>query len=295
MRWHPIRVGCIWQTNNCTVAEFHENKMKVRVLGCSGGIGGRDQRTTALLVDDDVLIDAGTGVGDLEFDELLRIDHVFVTHAHLDHIAMIPLLVDTVGEARSMPIVVHGSPETLRILRSHIFNWLIWPDFSSIPRSGNRSCGFRKCTSARAPTSAAAAGMTALPALHTVPAVAYQVSCDTGSLVFSGDTTYSRAADRRHQRHSRSALPAGRDGVSRRPPRSGYCSRHLCPSSLALFLDRLVRRRCGSRTKPSGPRSPSSTRSAIIAGVFSQRRARGLGSSSSSHSSGLKVRRACPP
>ena len=81
---------------------------------------GRSQRTTALFVDDDVLIDAGTGVGDPSSRDLLRIDHVFVTHAHLDHIAMIPPLVDTVGEARSMPIVVHGSAETLRILRSHL-------------------------------------------------------------------------------------------------------------------------------------------------------------------------------
>ena len=150
--------------------------MKVRVLGCSGGIGGRHQRTTALLVDDDVLIDAGTGVGDLEFDELLRIDHVFVTHAHLDHIAMIPLLVDTVGEARSMPIVVHGSPETLRILRSHIFNWLVWPDFSSIPDRGNPFLRFQEMHTGETANLGGGRSMTALPALHTVPAVAYQVS-----------------------------------------------------------------------------------------------------------------------
>ena len=61
--------------------------MKFRVLGCSGGIGGRNARTTAFLVDDDILIDGGTGVGELEYEELLRINHIFVTHAHLDHIA----------------------------------------------------------------------------------------------------------------------------------------------------------------------------------------------------------------
>ena len=35
--------------------------MKVRVLGCSGGIN-RNVATTSFLVDDDILIDAGTGV-----------------------------------------------------------------------------------------------------------------------------------------------------------------------------------------------------------------------------------------
>ena len=54
--------------------------MRLRVLGCSGGIGGRHLRTTSFLVDGDVLIDAGSGVGDLSLAELTHIDHVLVTH-----------------------------------------------------------------------------------------------------------------------------------------------------------------------------------------------------------------------
>ena len=74
--------------------------MKLKVLGCSGSIGGQQQRTTSLLVDDDMLIDAGTGVGDLEIAQLAKIDHVFLTHSHLDHIACLPFIPDTVGELR---------------------------------------------------------------------------------------------------------------------------------------------------------------------------------------------------
>ena len=66
--------------------------MRLRVLGCSGGIGGRHLRTTSFLVDGDVLLDAGTGVGDLSLAELSLIDHIFVTHSHLDHVASIPFL-----------------------------------------------------------------------------------------------------------------------------------------------------------------------------------------------------------
>jgi len=54
--------------------------MKVRVLGCSGAIS-KDCRTTSFLVDQDVLIDAGTGVGDLTLDEMLSIDHVLLDEA----------------------------------------------------------------------------------------------------------------------------------------------------------------------------------------------------------------------
>ena len=71
--------------------------MRVRVLGCGGGIGGRLMRTTSLLVDHDILIDAGTGLSDLPLDELAAIDHVFITHSHLDHIAALPLMVDAVA------------------------------------------------------------------------------------------------------------------------------------------------------------------------------------------------------
>ena len=59
------------------------------------GIGG-DLRTTSMLIDDNILIDAGSGVGDLLMEDLLKIDHIFITHAHLDHIALIPPLLDTV-------------------------------------------------------------------------------------------------------------------------------------------------------------------------------------------------------
>ena len=74
--------------------------MKLRVLGCSGGIGG-NLRTTSLLLDHDVLIDAGTGVSELSLAELSVVDHVFVTHSHLDHIACIPMMIDSVGHGAS--------------------------------------------------------------------------------------------------------------------------------------------------------------------------------------------------
>lgn len=53
--------------------------MKLRILGCSRGIGG-DVQTTAMLLDDDILIDAGTGVSNLSMVEMVKIDHLFVTH-----------------------------------------------------------------------------------------------------------------------------------------------------------------------------------------------------------------------
>ena len=69
--------------------------MIVQVLGCSGSIAA-GCRTTSFLLDDDVLVDAGTGVGDMPLDALARVDHILLSHSHLDHVLSIGLLADSV-------------------------------------------------------------------------------------------------------------------------------------------------------------------------------------------------------
>ena len=111
--------------------------MRIRTLGCSGGIGA-GSRTTALLIDNDVLIDAGTGIGDLALDDLHAIRHVFLTHAHLDHVAGLPMLVDAnFDENFEVPVTVYARTETLEALKSHLFNDVIWPDFAKFPDEMN--------------------------------------------------------------------------------------------------------------------------------------------------------------
>lgn len=161
--------------------------MKLRVLGCSGGIGGRHLRTTSFLVDHDILIDAGSGVSELSVTELAAIDHVFLTHAHLDHILALPLLIDAVAGRRDRPVLVYGVPDVIGALQQHIFNWSIWPDFSRLPDEANPCVRFvpieignEVCLGERK--------ITPLPVAHTVPAVGYQLDSGRGSLVFSGDT-----------------------------------------------------------------------------------------------------------
>ena len=161
--------------------------MKIRELGCSGGIGG-SLRTTSLLVDDDILVDAGTGVGDLALEKLARIEHIFVTHSHLDHIACIPFLVDTTCWMRHKPLVVYGLRETLEALRAHIFNWKIWPDFTQIPDADRPCMAYREIQVGETVT-LGERRLTPIPANHTVPAVGYALQSPRSALVFSGDTT----------------------------------------------------------------------------------------------------------
>lgn len=90
-------------------------------------------RTTSVLLDNDILINAGTGVGDLSLKQLTRINHVFVTHSHLDHVSHTPFLVATVGWMRNMPITVQTTRATQKILKQRSVNWKIRPDFTHIP------------------------------------------------------------------------------------------------------------------------------------------------------------------
>jgi ribonuclease BN (tRNA processing enzyme) len=157
------------------------------VLGCSGGIGG-PRRTTALLLNEDTLIDCGTGVGDLSLDQLKKIDRVFLTHSHLDHLACLPLLLDSVGSERDKPLIVFGLSETLGHLKQHIFNNVIWPDFTRIPTPDTPWVTLHPIGIGHPHPVDQHVNITALPAYHSVTGVGYAINSSTSTLVFTGDS-----------------------------------------------------------------------------------------------------------
>ncbi len=165
--------------------------MQVRVLGCSGAIA-KDCRTTSFLVDGDLLIDAGTGVGDLALDEMACIDDVLLTHSHFDHIAALPLMLDAVAGRRCQPLRVHAQRSTIDALRKHVFNDVIWPNFERIPNFDMPFLRFHDIAVGEsiALGSRVAKQIEVLPAVHTVPACGFAVRCASGGghWVFSGDT-----------------------------------------------------------------------------------------------------------
>lgn len=212
--------------------------MKLRVLGCSGGIGGRQLRTTSFLVDSDILLDAGTGVGELSLAEMSLIDHIFITHSHLDHINSIPFLVDTVGAARDKPVTVHATPDTLAIMRAHVFNWKIWPDFSEVP---SKDAPFMRFQSMHLGETVNLAGrhFTSLPANHVVPAVGYRLDSGLNSLVFTGDTTTNDPLWKVVNGIGNLKYLIIETAFCNRERDLAIVSKHLCPSLLADELGKL--------------------------------------------------------
>jgi ribonuclease BN (tRNA processing enzyme) len=105
--------------------------MKIQVLGCSGSVmQGFD--TTSILVNDKILIDAGSVMSALPEGALENIRIVLITHPHIDHIKELPFLVDALFGRKARGIKIMGSQSTVEALKDHIFNGLIWPDIAEL-------------------------------------------------------------------------------------------------------------------------------------------------------------------
>ena len=212
--------------------------MQIKILGCSGGIGG-ELRTTSILVDQDILIDAGTGVSNLAMDELLKIDHILLTHSHLDHTGFIPLLLDTVMGIRTKPITVHANKETIETLRHHIFNWKVWPDFNAIPTAENPFLRYNEVNLGET-LEFNGRKFTPLPANHVVPAVGYHVDSGKASLVFTGDTTVCDALWLEVNKIKNLKYLIVETAFSNSELEFAKLSKHLCPSLLVSELAKLT-------------------------------------------------------
>lgn len=208
--------------------------MQIKVLGCSGAIA-KDCRTTSFLVGDHILIDAGTGVGDLSLEQMRLIDDVFLTHAHMDHVAALPLMIDACGAQRNKPLRVHALPATVDALKKHIFNDLIWPDFTVLPTPQQPWLVFEPLELGQV-HSLRDVVIEPLPAVHTVPAVGYAVTHQGKSWVFSGDTERNPLFWQRVNQLDVCHLVI-ETAFSDREKELAKISLHLSPQALAKELD----------------------------------------------------------
>lgn len=212
--------------------------MNVRVLGCSGGVN-QDVATTSFLIDDDILIDAGSGVCHLSLQEMLRIRHVFITHSHLDHIAAIPLLADTLyDDLKQSPLRVYALPATLKALKDHIFNWVIWPDFTELP---DKDHGVISLVPMQPGDIVELNGrdIDMVKVNHTVDGAAYIVSKAGKNFAFSGDTTTNDDFWQALNKLDSVDMLVVESAFSDEDAKLADLARHYCPRLLAADLNKL--------------------------------------------------------
>lgn len=161
--------------------------MKLRVLGCAGA-EFPGFRPPAFLVDDHLLLDAGTIGAVLAGEEQWNIRHIFITHSHLDHIRAIPALADNIIVRNlHQTVCVHATPDAIAAMRKHLFNGVIWPDFTCLPDRNTPVISFVPIE-AGASTVVSGYDIRAVAVNHTVPAVGYLVSHAGTTLAYTGDT-----------------------------------------------------------------------------------------------------------
>lgn len=225
--------------------------MRIRILGCSGGIGA-NRRTTSLLIDNDILIDCGTGVGDLQIEEMAQIKHIFLTHSHMDHIACLPLLVDTLfGRRRRIPLMLHCQPETYEVLAKHIFNWKVWPNFFKLPDEANAVIRYSSLLPGEI-RSIKGRRIETVKVNHVVPGVAYRIANQRCAMAFSGDTTTNDEFWRMLNAYEILDLLIVECAFSDEDQDLSEKSKHYCPSLLARDMAKLKHKpkTCITHLKP---------------------------------------------
>jgi len=160
--------------------------MKIKILGCSGSeaIG---HNTPGFLVNDVVMLDAGTISSALSIEAQSRITDIFISHTHLDHIKSLLFLADNVIGRIKKPINIRAIPRVIDAIKTHLMNNIIWPDFTSIPTPKNPVLAYKPLTAGR-PLTVAGLKVKAIPMNHPVPAVGFLVSDAASSLLYSADT-----------------------------------------------------------------------------------------------------------
>jgi cAMP phosphodiesterase len=164
--------------------------MRLRVLGCHGG-ESPTHRTTCFLVDDVLALDAGALTRGLTVAEQAKVDNVVLSHVHLDHIRDLALIADNVIGVRKKPLDIHAAEFTAAALEQHVFNDVIWPNFTKIPNPSDPENRPTLRIQRLTPGKSFQLGehtIRTVPVNHPVDCQAIFVSTKTGTLVYSGDT-----------------------------------------------------------------------------------------------------------
>src|SRR5574341_548717 len=160
--------------------------MKVKILGCSGSeaVG---HNPPGFLVNDVMMLDAGTITAELSIDAQSAITDILISHTHLDHIKSLLFLADNVIGRIKKPVNIRAIPEVIDAIRKHLMNDLIWPDFTRIPNAKNPVLTYAPIPVGKT-VGIAGLKVKTIPMNHPVPAVGFLVSDAKSAILYSADT-----------------------------------------------------------------------------------------------------------
>jgi cAMP phosphodiesterase len=161
--------------------------MKIRVLGAFGS-ELPCCNLTGFLINNSIMIDAGTLSTALSIEEQVKISHVVLSHAHLDHTKGLPFMADNVIGKISEPVRVVAVPDVLDVIKAHLFNNKIWPDFTVIPTSDDPVLSYNDIPVNEKTELGRGLSIRPIWVNHTVPTTGFVIWDNDKAIVYSGDT-----------------------------------------------------------------------------------------------------------
>lgn len=210
----------------------------LEVFGCSGSVGDPGNGTSCFLLNQDVLIDAGSGVMAMTTAQMSKINHVLLTHTHLDHVSGLPFLVESRQHSQARSLCVYAQQKTIDVLRQHVFNDLIWPDFTAIPSSESPALKF---VTIQPHVELRLGGAILIPFAvnHSVPTLGFVIKSSSGVLAISSDTYLTDELSQVLNSIVQVDHLIIESSFSNKDKKLSELTLHLCPSLLATQLNKL--------------------------------------------------------
>jgi ribonuclease BN (tRNA processing enzyme) len=159
--------------------------MRLEVLSTGSPVPGH--ALTGFVLDGTLAIDAGPLGTFGTLAQQAALEHILLTHAHIDHVAGLPVLLDTVYRLDNSPPTVHGTRETLGILQRDLFNDRLMPDFIGMSKVMTPFVHLKEIEPNR-PFRLGKYSITPLPVDHVIPTVAYLIDDQTSAIAILTDT-----------------------------------------------------------------------------------------------------------
>lgn len=164
--------------------------MKLKLLPSTlqeDGSASPRQHFTCFVIDDLVAIDAGSLATSATDVHREQIRDIVLTHAHLDHVAGLPIFVDDLFATLTEPLRIHAAPEIIEIMERDIFNWSVYPRFSELSNKQKPVLCYLPFQAGKK-FNVRHLSLTAVDVNHKVPSTGFVISDETSTIVLTGDT-----------------------------------------------------------------------------------------------------------
>ncbi len=164
----------------------------VKILGAAGSYS-HESKATSFLIKNNIAIDAGNIIQSMG-EKCCKLDHIFITHTHFDHIVDLPFVIESYLECRDKPLKVYALSENIDKLKEYLFNWSIWPEFQNITYKNRKEKSLQLIPVEYGETlKIDDVEITIIKSNHTVPTCGFKIKKDDQAFILSADT-YSNNA-----------------------------------------------------------------------------------------------------